>query len=93
MEQFFNVILLSIIIEGIITYANEWFTNGIQWKQLTSVVLGVIIAVVYKADLIALFGITTPIPYIGCALTGILLSRGSNYIFDFIKQVIDKQAG
>lgn len=93
MEQFFNVILLSIVIEGIITYANEWFTNGIKWQQLASVLLGVLIAVAYKADLIALFGITTPIPYVGCALTGILLSRGSNYIFDFIKQVVDKQVG
>lgn len=93
MEQFFNVILLSIVIEGIITYANEWFTNGIKWKQLASVLLGVLIAIAYKADLIALFGITTPIPYVGCALTGILLSRGSNYIFDFIKQIVDKQAG
>ncbi len=93
MEQFFNVILLSIVIEGIITYANEWFTNGIHWKQLASVLLGIVIAVAYKADLIALFGITTSIPYVGCALTGILLSRGSNYIFDFIKQVADKQVG
>ena len=88
MEQFFSVILLSIVIEGIITYASEWFQSGqIQWKQIASVVIGIVIAVAYKADLLELLGVISPVPYLGSILTGVLLSRGSNYIYDFISSV------
>lgn len=89
--QIFNLIMLSIIIEGIVSYVKEWFVdNHFQWQQLVTVILGIIIAVCYDVDLLAMFGATSQVPYIGCVLTGILLSRGSNYIFDLIKKLQDQ---
>jgi hypothetical protein len=84
--NYFGVIFLSIIVEGIITYIKEFFVNGkFQWQMLISIVVGVLVAAAYHVDLLALSGMQTPVPYLGSILTGILISRGSNYIFDLIK--------
>jgi hypothetical protein len=32
-------------------------------------------------------GMQTNIPYVGSILTGILISRGSNYVFDLVKKL------
>ena len=49
--------------------------------------LGITVAIAYKLDLPAQFKLKSRIPYFGCVLTGILLSRGSNYFFDLITKI------
>ena len=94
MEKFFGLILLAIIIEGITTYIRTWFVDKhVQWQQVFTCALGLLIAIAYRLDLIALFGFESTLPYLGNVLTGILLSRGSNYIFDLIKKLINATAG
>lgn len=89
MEKFFGLVILSIIIEGVVTYVRTWIVDKhVQWQQIMTCVLGLIIAVAYRLDLIALFGYESSLPYLGNVLTGILLSRGSNYIFDLIKKLL-----
>lgn len=88
MAQFFGLALMAIVIEGVITYIKEIFVNkNVMWQQVLGIVLGIVVAIGYNADLFALFGLTSTIPLLGCVLTGVLLSRGSNYIFDLIKQL------
>lgn len=88
MTQFFGIILMAIVIEGVITYIKEIFVNKtVAWQQILGIVLGIVVAIAYNADLFALFGLTSTIPFVGSILTGILLSRGSNYIFDLVKQL------
>lgn len=88
MEQFFAIILMSVVVEGVITYIKEWFVDGkFKWQQLLAVALGVTVAIGYNADLFALFGLASTIPYLGSVLTGVLIARGSNYVFDLIAQL------
>lgn len=84
-----GIVCAAIIVEGIITYVKTFFVDGkIQWQMITSLVLGVVVALAYRLDLLALCGLVSAIPLIGQVLTGILLSRGANYIFDLIKLLI-----
>ena len=88
MTEFFGIILMAIVVEGVVTYVKEWFVDKkVAWQQVLAVALGVLVAVGYGADLFALFGLASTIPYLGAVLTGVLIARGSNYIFDLIKQV------
>lgn len=88
-----NIFLFAIIIEGVTTYINEWFINGsFKWKQLFTTFMGVMVAITYNIDLLAMFGATSPYAIIGNILTGILLSRGSNYIFDLFDAITEKKA-
>ncbi len=54
------------------------------WQMFVSLILGIVVAVAYKIDLPSYFNLKSDVPYIGCILTGILLSRSLNYIFDLI---------
>ena len=75
----------AILIEAIITYFNQFFVQeNFCWQMALSLILGIIIAVAYKLDLPAHFNLKSEIPYIGRILTGILLSRGSNFVFDLL---------
>lgn len=86
--NFFSILFLSIIIEGLITYIKEFFVKGkIQWQMIISIVVGVLVTAAYQVDILSLVGLQSPIPYLGSILTGILISRGSNYIFDLIKAI------
>lgn len=83
------IICAAIIVEGIIAYVKTFFVDGkIQWQMITSLVLGIVVALAYSLDLLALCGLESNIPFIGQVLTGILLSRGANYIADLIKLLI-----
>lgn len=86
MEDVSKIAITAMLVEGIITYFNEFFVSGIApWQMIFSVSLGIIIAVSYKFDLLKYMNMESQIPYVGCILTGILISRGSNYVYDTLK--------
>ncbi|MFR1178855.1 MAG: hypothetical protein ACLSDH_02165 [Bacilli bacterium] len=86
----FEIATFAILIEGIITYINQFFVQeNFCWQMLFSIALGIVIAVAYKLDLPAYFNLKSDMPYIGYILTGILLSRGSNYFFDLLEHVVN----
>lgn len=86
--EFFGLVFLAIVIEGIISYVKTFFVDGrFQWQILVAIALGILVAMAYQVDLFAIVGLTSVIPYVGFVLTGILISRGSNYIFDLIRLI------
>lgn len=94
MNNISGLIFLSIIIEGLITYVKEIYTDkNVKWAMVASIIIGVVISVGYNIDLMSYVGLTSPIPYFGSVLTGIVISRGSNYIYevyDTIKTLFNK---
>lgn len=84
-KKFIGLISFAVLIEGIITYINQFFINGsFCWEMFISICLGIIVAISYNLDLPEYFNIKSRVPYVGCVLTGILISRGSNYLYDLI---------
>ena len=84
----FEFVTFAVLIESLITYINQFFVKeSFCWEMVLSLILGIIIAVAYKLDLPEHFNLKSEIPYIGRILTGILLSRGSNYIFDLLGKI------
>ena len=89
------MIILLLIIEGIISYFKEFFVDGVfQWQVMVAIVIGIFVAAVYNIDIFEIVGLKANIPYVGNVLSGILISRGSNYIFDVIKKIkLGKETG
>jgi uncharacterized protein YacL len=76
-----------------------WETLKMIWEpgkhlnpdRVGALVIGILIAVVFGLDLFTLLGFTVQWPalaLVGVVLTGILLSRGSNFIHDLFKSII-----
>lgn len=88
MQNLTVIVIMAILIEAVITYVKTWVVDKkLQWQVLVSVVLGIIVSIAYNLDIPAAVGITCGVPFVGCVITGILISRGSNYIFDLIKKI------
>ena len=87
-NQTFSIITFAILIEAIVTYYNQFIVQeSFCWQMFFSLILGILVAVAYKIDLPSYFNLKSDIPYIGNILTGILLSRGSNYLFDLLNSL------
>jgi len=80
-----GIVCAAIVIEGIVTYIKTFISDGkFQWQMLVGIILGVLVAVAYQLDIFSMFDMVSSVPYIGCVLTGILISRGANYVYDLI---------
>ena len=87
-NKIIEIMSFAMLTESIITYFKEFFVYGdFSFSMLFSIVLGVIIAIAYKLDLPEYLDLKSSIPYVGNILTGVLISRGSNYIYDILKTV------
>ena len=85
-KEISKMLMVCIILEGIITYINDFFAIGeLHYQMILSLIFEIFIAVAYKIDLLKLADIESEIPYIGCVLTGMLISRGSNYVHDILQ--------
>ena len=47
-------------------------------------VVGIALAIAYRADVLALFGLVAWTPWIGWTVTGLIIGRGSNYLHDVV---------
>jgi hypothetical protein len=52
-----------------------------------SIGIGVLLAVAANLDIFAVIGFTLNIPYLGVFLTGLIISRGSNFVHDILVRV------
>lgn len=86
--DWYSLIFSAIVIEGLITYGKTLVVDHkFQWQVLASMLLGMGCAVAFNIDLFATAGIEASVPYVGMILTGVLLSRGSNYVFDLLSSL------
>lgn len=83
-----KTVMAAVLVEGIITYFNEFFVSGdAPWQMILSLVLGTVVAIAYEFDLPKYLNMASNVPYVGCILTGILISRGANYIYDLLTKI------
>lgn len=91
MEQFFGIIALAVLIEGIVTYVTE-LTKEFKPQLIAPILLGIAVAIAYGLDIPAALGITANVPLIGNILTGVIMARGSNYLYDIIGRLTNQPA-
>lgn len=85
-----KVLVLAALIEAVMnTIKPIWDTEKRTPQFFINLGVGFLVAigvnVLAGMDLFALFGIPLLYPVVGTILTGVLLSRGSNFIHDLIK--------
>ena len=55
--------------------------------QLAALIISCALCMAAGADVYDALGVSFAVPWLGMILTGILASRGSNYIADFVKRL------
>lgn len=82
------MMLVTILVVALIGEA-LWETLKMVWQEgkvsvdrIGAMVVGILLAFGARLDLFVLLGISFVIPYLGYILTGLLLSRGANFVHD-----------
>jgi hypothetical protein len=83
-----QVLLLAAVCEAIWeTLKMTWQTGKISVDRIGALVVGIGISVAAGIDFFVLLDIPLSIPVLGSVLTGILTSRGANFIHDLLTTI------
>lgn len=85
--DFGTVVAVAVVLEAVITNI-AWAIEGkFDWKRIASLAGGIVLAVLFQVDVLAGIGLTSTVPFVEQILTGILISRGANVFYDFVKML------
>jgi hypothetical protein len=85
--NFSQLALIAFLVEALIQTIKPIYDKetGYSRSRILSILVGIIVCVVTNVDLFKILGLTSEIPIIGSVLTGIIVSRGSNFVHDIFK--------
>ena len=92
------IIAVAILIEGLVEYgkniANMFYDGDKKTAitQIVTIVVGIALAFAFNANMFVPLGLTVN-NYVGMVLTGIVMSRGSNYVSDLIGKIGQTSVG
>lgn len=94
MEKLLVIVMVALIAESV------WETLKMTWQEgkvfidrIGALVVALVLSIGVKLDILSLLGINTTIPLLGVILTGILISRGSNFIHDLLSKISNIKVG
>ena len=86
--EFTQLVLAAILVEAIWENCKMiWQEGKFSINMIGSLILGVIICTFAGLDIFELVGIGLNIPILGCILTGIIVSRGANFVNDLFTKL------
>ena len=92
------IVAVAVLIEGLVEYgktiANMFYDGDKKTAitQIVTIVVGIGLAFAFNANMFVPLGLTVN-NYVGMVLTGIVMSRGSNYVSDLITKIGQKSVG
>lgn len=89
MSELAIVLVFAILVEAVINITLSEATVPGWLKKIAAYAVGIAVCVIWKVGVIALIGIQGGIPLADYIITGIVISRGSNYL----NQIITKLKG
>jgi len=79
-----HIFVLIAIVEAVVEYFGQNISS--QHKPYAAAIFAIIVCVLYNADVLALLGLLSPVPFVGAVLTGLLASRGAGWFNDFVSR-------
>lgn len=93
MNMIVLAIIMAVTVEGLVELGKRIGHAALAGNvktaatQLCAAVISCILCTAVGADIYAALGVAFGIPWLGCVLTGLFASRGSNYISDLVKKL------
>lgn len=83
--EILQLIMLAFVVEATWeTSKMVWDNNKVSVDRIGALIIGLAVTLVYQVDLLATLEITPQSNILGVILTGILISRGGNYVHDLV---------
>ncbi|MDU7243281.1 hypothetical protein [Clostridium sp.] len=82
------IVMIALIAESVWeTLKMTWQEGKVSIDRIGALVVALVLSIGVRLDILSLLGINTTIPLLGVILTGILISRGSNFIHDLLVKI------
>lgn len=89
--EFAQLITVAILVEAIWENIKMIWQNGkLSIDRIGSLVIGILVCILVNIDIFTIVQIPVNIPIVGCVLTGIIISRGANFLHDLINRLTKK---
>lgn len=86
--DFMQLIIVAILVEAIWENIKMVYQEDkLSKSMIGSLVISVLICVVANIDIFPVVGVSMSIPFIGSILTGIVVSRGANFVDDLFSKL------
>lgn len=86
--DFLSVVIVALVGEAIWeTIKMTWQHGKVNIDRIGALIVGLIIAIAAGIDIMDIIGVPMRIPYVGTVLTGVLISRGANFVHDILETV------
>ena len=83
--ELIGLVIIALICEAVWeTLKMVWQEGKLSIDRIGALVIGLLIAFGTNCDMFQLLKIPVVIPYVGIILTGILISRGANFVHDLL---------
>ena len=90
-EMVTQLVIIAILVEALTEVFKSVFKDGrLNKSSILSIVVGLILAFTIDLDLFVAIGLTPTIPVIGVVATGLLISRGANFVHDTMSKINNK---
>ena len=94
MSEILGFIVAAVIVEGILSYTDSIITKKkVNWKIIVAIILGCLVSFNLNLDFFAMLGMNERYGIVGMILTGILISRGSNYVYELYDRLTGWKKG
>lgn len=83
-----QLVVVAILIEAIWENIKMIYDkNKFNISMLGSLILGIVVCVIFGIDIFPIVGLNAIVPFIGSIFTGIIVSRGANFVNDLLKRL------
>ncbi len=88
MEPIMLLIFSGLVVESVWeTLKMVWQEGKLNVDRIGSLVVGIAVAFFWPVDLFAAVGQVFVYPFVGMLLTGVIISRGANFVHDILNTV------
>ena len=89
--EYAQLVIIAILIEAIWENLKMiWDKNKLSYDRIGSLLLSIIVCLLANLDIFPIVGLPLIIPFVGSILTGIIVSRGANFVHDLFNKLNKK---
>lgn len=89
--EFAQLVVVAILVEAIWENIKMIWQNGkLSIDRIGSLIIGILVCLLVNIDIFNIVQLPVSIPILGCVLTGIIVSRGANFLHDLINKLTNK---
>ncbi len=81
--NFWQLLVVALVVEALWETCKMFWQNGkLSADRIGAVVFGIFLCIAAGVDFFSLIGLPLFVPYAGLVLSGLLVSRGANFVHD-----------